>query len=46
MRVIQTYTFRLNAKIPFFDYPTIVHRFLEEQKLVSHRFLDGRFLVL
>lgn len=39
MRVIQTYTFRLNAKIPFFDYPTIVHRFLEEQKLVSHRFL-------
>lgn len=39
MRVIQTYTFRLSAKVPFSDYPTIVHRFLEDQKLVSHRFL-------
>ena len=39
MRVIQTCTFRLSAKIPFSDYPAIVHRFLEDQKLTSHRFL-------
>lgn len=39
MRVIQTYTFRMSPKTPYSDYPAIVHRFLEEQNLVSHRFL-------
>lgn len=39
MRVIQTYTFHMSPKTPYSDYPSIVHRFLEEQKLVSHRFL-------
>ena len=39
MRVIQSYTFKLSPKIPFSDCPDIVHRFLEEQKLTSNRFL-------
>ena len=39
MRVIQTYTFKMSPKTPYSDYPEIVHRFLDEQKLVSHRFL-------
>lgn len=39
MRVIQTLTFRMSTKTPYSDYPSIARRFLEEQKLVSHRFL-------
>lgn len=39
MRVIQTYTFYMSSKTPYSDYPSIVHRFLEEQQLISHRFL-------
>ena len=39
MRVIQTYTFHMSPKMCYSDYPSIAHRFLEEQKLVSHRFL-------
>lgn len=39
MRVIQTYTFKISPKLPYSDYPAIAHRFLEEQNLVSQRFL-------
>lgn len=39
MRVLQTYKFKLGTKIPYSEYPTIARRFLEEQNLVSHRFL-------
>ena len=39
MRVIQTYTFKMSPKTPYSHYPAIAHRFLDEQKLVSHRFL-------
>lgn len=39
MRVIQTYTFKMSPKTPYSDYPTIAHRFLEEQNLTSHRFM-------
>ena len=39
MRVIQTCTFKIGTKIPYSEYPAIVHRFFEEQNLVSNRFL-------
>lgn len=39
MRVIETYTFKLSPKTPYSDYPAIARRFLDEQQLVSHRFL-------
>ena len=39
MRVIQTYIFRMSAKTPYSDYPSIARRFLEEQNLVAGRFL-------
>lgn len=39
MRVLQTYKFKLGTKIPYSEYPAIARRFLEEQNLVSHRFL-------
>jgi len=39
MRVIREYRFKIGTKVPFAQWPEIVHRFLEEQGLVSHRFL-------
>ena len=39
MRLIQHYTFNIKTKIPFSEWPEIVHRFLSENHLTSHRFL-------
>lgn len=39
MRVIKSCTFKIGTKIPYSEYPAIVHRFLEDQNLVSNRFL-------
>ena len=39
MRLVQHYTFPIKTKIPFSEWPEIVHRFLEENHLTSHRFL-------
>ncbi|MBQ7850490.1 MAG: hypothetical protein IJ343_12250 [Clostridia bacterium] len=39
MRVIRAYRFRIGTKIPFGQWPEIVHRYLEEQGLSSRRFL-------
>ncbi len=39
MRLIRSYCFNIGTKIPFSEWPDIVHRFLSENHLVSHRFL-------
>lgn len=39
MRLIKSYCFNIGTKIPFSEWPDIVHRFLSENHLVSHRFL-------
>lgn len=39
MRLIRHYFFYINAKLPFSQWPQIVHRFLEEQGLSHGRFL-------
>lgn len=39
MRVIRRYRFNIKAKIPFAQWPDIVHRFLAENGLIYHRFL-------
>ena len=39
MRVIRRYSFNIGAKVPFAQWPEIVHRFLEENGLTYQRFL-------
>lgn len=39
MRLIENYFFKIGTKIPYSEWPEIVHQFLVENKLVSHRFL-------
>ena len=39
MRLIKNYVFDIGTKIPYSEWPEIVHRFLMENHLVSHRFL-------
>lgn len=39
MRLIKNYMFKIGTKIPFSEWPEIVHRFLSENLLVSQRFL-------
>lgn len=39
MRLVKHYIFNINTKIPFSEWPEIVHRFLLENHLTSHRFL-------
>lgn len=39
MRVIETHIFKLSKKIPFSEYPDIVHRFLSEQGLHFNKFM-------
>lgn len=39
MRLVKKYLFNIGTKIPFSEWPDIVHRFLEENHLASHRFL-------
>ena len=39
MRLVKHYTFNIKTKIPFSEWPEIVHRFLSENHLTSHRFL-------
>ena len=39
MRLIQNYRFDIRTKLPYAQWPEIVHRFLSENHLVSHRFL-------
>ena len=39
MRLIKNYYFDIGTKIPYSEWPEIVHQFLAENKLVSHRFL-------
>lgn len=39
MRVIKEYCFNIGTKLPFAQWPEIVHRFLEENGLTCRRFL-------
>jgi len=39
MRLVKHYIFNIKTKIPFSEWPKIVHRFLSENHLASHRFL-------
>lgn len=39
MRLVKHYIFNIKTKIPFSEWPEIVHRFLSENHLTSHRFL-------
>lgn len=39
MRVIRRYRFEIGTKVPFAQWPEIVHRFLAESGLTYHRFL-------
>ena len=39
MRLIQHYIFNIKTKIPFSEWPEIVHCFLSENHLTNHRFL-------
>ena len=39
MRLVKNYIFKIGTKIPFSEWPEIVHRFLSENRLTSHRFL-------
>ena len=39
MRLVKNYFFKIKTKIPFSELPEIVHRFLSENHLTSHRFL-------
>ena len=39
MRLVKHYVFNIKTKIPFSEWPEIVHRFLTENHLTSHRFL-------
>lgn len=39
MRVIKTYYFYIGSKIPYSEWPAIVHQYLADQGLVSHRFM-------
>lgn len=39
MRVIRRYRFQIGTKVPFAQWPEIVHRFLAESGLTYHRFL-------
>ena len=39
MRLVKQYTFNIKTKIPYSEWPDIVHRFLSENHLASHRFL-------
>ncbi len=38
MRVIKNYSFKIGTKIPFSEWPQLIHRFLEDQHLTSRRF--------
>ncbi len=39
MRLIKNYYFDIGTKIPYSEWPSIVHQFLEENNLTAHRFL-------
>ena len=39
MRLVQHYIFNIKTKVPFSEWPEIVHRFMCENHLTSHRFL-------
>ena len=39
MRLVKNYIFNIKTKIPFSEWPEIVHRFMSENHLTSHRFL-------
>lgn len=39
MRLVKHYIFNIKTKIPFSEWPEIVHRFMSENHLTSHRFL-------
>ena len=39
MRLIQNYIFKIGTKIPYSQWPEIVHQFLQKNNLTSHRFL-------
>ena len=39
MRLIKNYFFKIGRKIPFSEWAEIVHQFLRENHLISHRFL-------
>ena len=39
MRLIRNYFFKIGTKIPFSEWPEIVHQFLLENHIISHRFL-------
>lgn len=39
MRLIKSYCFNVGTKIPYSEWPSIIHQFLAEQNLTSHRFM-------
>ena len=39
MRLIKNYFFKIGTKTPFSVWPEIVHQFLSDNQLISHRFL-------
>lgn len=39
MRVIKNYRFQIGTKIPFADWPALIHRFMEENSLTGGAFL-------
>lgn len=39
MRIIKKYRFQIGTKIPYYEWPEIIHRFLEDKKLTSRHFL-------
>lgn len=39
MRLVKNYVFNIKTKIPFSEWPEIIHRFLSENRLTSHRFM-------
>ena len=39
MRLIRKQMYSMGVKVPYFEWPEIIHSFLQEQGLTSHRFL-------
>ena len=39
MRVIKKYRFQIGTKIPFADWPAIIHQFMDENDLTNEVFL-------
>ena len=39
MRLLKTWVFQIETKIPYSEWPEIVHRYLREQGLTCEKFL-------